>query len=404
MSIEEKLMSKGFVRPGEAPVSSGEQQQTPQAGNPVVEQPANVPPQTPPQETQQATPPTQMPQGSAVTPESNTPPEWNFDLQAFNKRFETSFENEDSFKEALGARSKISEYEQRLSELEPYKERYNGIKDRVGKTKEIFANETVQKLNELVKKFPDKDPSMVGKILDMNIDNIRSFEDKIDALVLKEKVDNGGNYDDAVVKSALLKQFGINPEDPQEDWPSDAKYNLEKAFGAASKEFREMQNVPVDDIINFDSYEQEEAQAIEERKNKWNAVSVHMTNEFKGISVDLGEGDTFEFTADDVFKGAIRQSLVDRGVSFNGDPNEERVRDAGKWMQDQFIALNFDKIAKALKNHIVEKMKDAQHAELHNETPPNTNEPPIPSTQIQDFGAMYRQKTSMNSDWRRIKA
>lgn len=331
-----------------------------------------------------------------------------FDISSLNNYLGEgySFENADQLKESLSYKDKVGDLTKKLEEKAAFEEKYNSLKDKVGQTKNVFANETIQKMNEILKSHPDKDTVVMNKILstDFSADNLQG---QLDILLTKEQLDSPAQTasQDTRLK-AMLQGYGVNIEDEEmlnpDNWSEVVKYRIEQDARKANTELSKMKDVEVPEEIDFDGMQTKALEELNSRKEKWTNVSKEVATGIDKISLDLGDGDVIDFEIPESFREAVVESAVNQGMSYGQDPSEETSKHLNDWVSDQAKILYMDKMLKTVKNHVETKLKEKNMEEVHNEQKPNTTE--APSKEVQNnISSKYKEKHSQSVDWRNRK-
>lgn len=350
---------------------------------------------------------------SVVKPEEGTAQapvkeENKFDISSLNNYLGEgySFENADQLKESLSYKDKVGDLTKKLEEKTAFEEKYNSLKDKVGQSKNVFANETIQKMNEILKSHPDKDPVIMNKILstDFSLDNLQS---QLDILLTKEQLDSPAQTasQDTRLK-AMLQGYGVNIEDEEmlnpDNWSEVVKYRIEQDARKANTELSKMKDVKVPEEIDFDGMQTKALEELNSRKEKWTDVSKEIASGIDKIPLDLGDGDVIDFEIPESFREAVVESSVSQGMTYGQDPSEESTKHLQDWVSDQAKILYMDKMLKTVKNHVETKLKEKNMEEVHNEQKPNTTE--APSKEVQNnISSKYKEKHSQSVDWRNRK-
>jgi hypothetical protein len=128
------------------------------------------------------TPATSTPTEPIIPVEPTTAIPVEFNLESFNKHFGKEFKDPDDIKSLFDLPTKITEVEGKLTEFEKiqkeladYKQKY----EEVGKyidPKTFFANDKLYQTNLMLKKYPDKDVSLMTKISTLDVDKANNFD------------------------------------------------------------------------------------------------------------------------------------------------------------------------------------------------------------------------------------
>lgn len=312
--------------------------------------------------------------------DNNTASIPEFQIESFNSRFETSFENEDSLKEALGAKSKLQKIELELNEVKEKASKYDQVLE-FYKPENLYGDEETYALIEFRKKFPDKDAGIVSKIRSNEFDSMSD----LDKLVLADKLKVRSKVSDAVRREGILQKLGID-SDNMTDWQDSDHYKLASALSDVMPLLNEIKTFKPDQkkfdlALEKESFEKQKAdrkKSLEERITPFAETLLNTYNGPKAYSKDQsGElNQIFDFVIDSEAKKQFRNQLVQAMVDADLEPNNENLSKAMEYMDNYFKVSNFDKIVSAAIKKGQLLASEKAHQEIHNDKPVNTKEAP----------------------------
>ena len=240
--------------------------------------------------------------------------------------------------------------------------------------KQYFANENLYKTNEMLKKYPDKDVSIMTQIGSMDLEKA----DPVDLLVKQARLNDADIYqrmDDSKVKEVLSGDFdGIDLNDP-DSWDDVAKARISKAAKQARIEFKALQDVELPVPINVEKVRQDfvskEKERFDQTKQQWQPIVDKMITNFTELSIPGDDGkELYKYTPElsDSFKAEVAK-YVDF-LAYTGQPiNENTVTDVLEGIKGRYIARDLPKIMKAHALSVSTKINDKWHMKVNNDQP-----------------------------------
>lgn len=307
-------------------------------------------------------------------------PQTDFTIDSFNNHFETSFENEASLKEALGARSRLQQIELELNEAREKASKYDQVLEYY-KPENLYGDEETYAFIELKKKFPDRDPGVVSKIRSSDFNSMSD----LDKLVLADKLEVKGNVSDAVRKQGILHRLGIESTDTSE-WEELDHYKLASALSSALPKLNEIKNFKpeakaFDLATEKEAFERQRADRKKSLQEKISPFADSLLKNYEGPKAYSKNQDgqfnqIFDYVVDADMKSQFREQLIQVMVDADLEPNKENLTKAMEYMDNHFKIMNFDKIVSAAIKKGQLLASEKAHGEIHNDTPVNTKEAP----------------------------
>ncbi len=282
------------------------------------------------------------------------PTAFELDYDSFNKRFgtEVSAESFDEFvnhaKGYSDLEAKIEEYDNKIASQEDLlKKQFDPM--------EYFSSEDDFLNQQIKKKFPDKDPSILSNISPSKIDEM----DGLDALKTQLLLDNPNLEGGEVGAEELIKyKYGIDEETPYDEWTSVQKNQILIDSKSAKESLKSMYNdIKIPEKPDFTQFR-------EKLKESW---SEPLQATVDGIN-ELKLTDDFTFKLDSNMKQGLHEELMDLAVNSNTSLSEEALRNFAGEMRSKVLQENIDKILSSYANQKVEEAKAKFRAEVHNDT------------------------------------
>lgn len=326
--------------------------------------------------------------------ETTTTEQPEFNIEHFNKRFGKEFKSEDELKSIFDLPTKVSELETKASELVKLKAEYEALQQKhneVGKwvdPKKFFANEELYKTNLMLKKYPDKDISVMTKVSTMDVDKA----DNIDLLIMNELLQNpkikGG---EAGAKELVANELGIDLED-KTTWDQLAENKIIKAATKIREDFKNLQKVEADLPIDVDKMKSDlisqETSKFENNKKEWNPLINKALSDFKELTIydknDKGELiELYKYQvgwSDDV-KKAIGEEVTNY-LAYTGQPvNEKTILNALNLVKGRYAQEEQANILKAYALKETTRVNDEWHNKVNNDKPLSERTAPANETE-----------------------
>lgn len=302
-----------------------------------------------------------------------------FEIDSFNREFETTFEDKSSLKEALEARNRLNEIELELQQAKEKASKYDQVLEYY-KPENLYGDEETYAFIELKKKFPDKDLSIVSKIRSSEFDSMSD----LDKLVLADKLRVKSKVSDAVRKEGILQRLGV--EEDMSDWTDTDHYKISSALTDAIPVLNDIRNFKPDpktfDLASEkEVYEKQRAEKRQQLTEKLKPFADVLVKNYKGPKAYSKEKDgqfnqIFDYVVDDNTKGDIRDQVIQVMSDANMEPTEDNLKQAMQYIDNHFKVLHFDKIVAAAIKKGQSSATEKAHNEIHNDTPVNTKEAP----------------------------
>jgi hypothetical protein len=322
-------------------------------------------------------------------PPANDPPV-EFNLEHFNKHFGKEFKKADEIKSLFDLQGKVTEYEGKLTEYEKAKLDLSDLQkkyEEVGKyvnPKDFFANDDVYRTNLMLKKYPDKDVTLMTKISTLDIDKTDNF----DLLVLNEMLQNpsieGG---EAGARELLASEFGIDVDD-KSSWDTLTKNKISKEANKVKTEFKNLQKVEPQLPIDVEKMKSElisrENAKIEQVKQEWSPLMDKALQDFKELTIfdtdekgDLKEFYKYQVEYTDEDRKAIKQDMVNYLAYTGQQINEKSVKDSLDMIKGRFALQQLPKMMKSYGQQIATQKDDEWHQKVNNTNPLSDKVAPI---------------------------
>lgn len=319
-----------------------------------------------------------------------------FDVDILNKQFGTSFENEDSLKGVFESQEKFKDFDSQLQAKEEAlttaQERYDALLDSIDPEK-VIPNKEAVALSQLSEKYPNADLGMLSKIRKADLGQM----DKLDALVMIDKLNVPSNVPDSVREAVILEKLGIDATDRAE-FTDVEKYRIESEFTNKATSLSEIRDFQPE--INKFDFEAEKSARQQKNEAESKALKTHneqalkiLLNDYKETKSSFKEGDkefAYSFTVEDEFKQKYTNDILDRLTDSGIKISKENASEIATDIDNLYWLQNRHKIVNDIVKQALSKEKEQVHKEIHSDSPINTNEAPptktpIPKTMMESY-------------------
>jgi hypothetical protein len=202
--------------------------------------------------------------------------------------------------------------------------------------------------------------------------------DDLDILALQDVIKRpGAKGGEAMAKRIIAQEFGIDLNDPREDWDEMAIARLERAAIDARHELKTFQSeVELPTVKSAEDLEIERSKHVEGLKSQWAEVLPSMQKFDKLILPGLEEGQSFEFEVPQEFRDGLGEFYEDMIVNGELEPDKETVNAILEQRNMEFIYKNLDKILASRDATLRSMLAKQTDDTLNNTTPPNSTTKP----------------------------
>jgi hypothetical protein len=330
-----------------------------------------------------------LPTEPAVVPDKPIELDINDFNEKYGKKFGREIKDPKELEDIFSAPNKVKEFEAKIKEhedahgltkkeLADLRAEYESKKDNL----QYFnirehVGEDLLKINEMRKKYPDKDASIMSQISRIDIDKA----DPIDLLVKKARLDNFEIFDgkdDSYVKRFIgNRKFGNEVDlNDKETWNDTTEDAIKLEAKDVRKEFKELQNVELPVPVDVEKLKSDrilkEKQQFEQSKGQWSPIVDKMLNNVSSTEISFkdAEGELIKHTPelDDAFKAEVNQML--NFIAYQNLPIDEKtLTEVRNEVTERWIGRNATKIMRDLQKKITTELTDKFHDETHNDTP-----------------------------------
>lgn len=372
-SYEEMKAQLGLVdeKPAEAPVTPPIDDGAAQAN--VTVAPTEEPKvESPPAEAQ--------PQEGVPSAETEPKEETIFEVNDFNKLFESEFEDLDSVKTALASAKRIGELETQITELEALKQENLLLKENLDPMK-YFASEDDYKIAQFKKQFPDKDASVAYKLFSADLTNVSDREVIAQGLLL-DNPDLDGGLQGAL--AMIDKKYGIEEGEELDGITKNELKVDARSARATINSLKSQIKLPDKIDVNSLATQQKEllAQRAETLKQGWGGIAKEASRTLPDIVVtdkdaDGKEVEVFRYSVGKDFPQETVDGLVDYMVNAGIDINQGAAQSMIDVMQKEYLQKNLSNIVKAVRNDTLAKAEEERLKKQHNPGAPKAETPPV---------------------------
>lgn len=318
-----------------------------------------------------------------------------FDVSGFNQYFEKSFADENELRNLFEYPEKIKDYETRIEdrerELQSAHEKYNALLDSIDPEK-VFPNKDAVALSQLAEKYPRADVGILSKIRSTEVDSM----DKLDALVMIDKLTVPSNVSDSIRKSEILKSLNI--EEDGDGLSDNDRYRIEREYVSKSGILQEIKEFQPE-LKKFD-FELERSERQEKKSQELESLKSHNEKalkilldgykETKSAYKEDGKDRFYTYIVDNDFKERHFNEMLDNITNSGVKITSENAQDIAKRIDNEYWLQNRDKIIHDAIKQATSEQKEAAHSEIHSDSPTNKSEAPpgkpkVPQTMMEQF-------------------
>jgi hypothetical protein len=326
-----------------------------------------------------------------ITQPVTTDPTPKFDIQKFNeftKTFGKEFKDEDEIKGLFSYPAKYTELENNFNLTKKEKEELDKKYNEVGKfidPKDFFANEALYKSNQMLLKFPDKDPVTMMRISNMDLSKTKD----VDLIVANERLVNPeiyeGRTDQQILDYLSTNEYeGIDFSDP-DTWDENTKIKIAKETKKIRSEFKSLQSVELPQKVDVEGRKADllaqESQKYEQSKIKLSAFADKVLADNTELAIpDPDDGTELykfkpEVTSD--MKSDMADYIDELAKKGEDLSNPVTVNKILRRREEIITHSELPKILKAHSMKIATAMELKYHDKIHNDSPLSTNTAPV---------------------------
>jgi len=328
----------------------------------VVEQPnTGVEPIVASIEVTPATPP--------ENPPAAEPPKVDMFIESLNKEFGTTYKTKDEVKGIFDLPKKVTEYETKLKESEGLTKSVQDYKKKIEELEgnqdplKYFSSPETYVAEQLRIKYPKSNPVLLQEIATSDVNNMSDF----DVLVKEKQLFVQNAPKEGVIRSIVLKKYGIDSSVPPEEWDELAKGEMQLDAATAREKINNLKGVI--EMPKVLTREQRIAMESEAITKKEQAIAPLKTS-FSKFDKFSYEG--FEFDVPDEYKSKLPDMFQSMFINAGMEPTEENLATAVELREALFLKQYFPKIKEVIAKEAETRLQAKIDAELHNTQPPNT--------------------------------
>jgi len=291
-------------------------------------------------------------------------------FETFNKRYNTDYKTDDDVKGLFALTGKVQEYEGKLKDheslktsAEQYKKELEELKER-GQS-DLLNQPRIRKAyvaEQLIAKYPDRDPDILGELAMADIEKMND----IDVLARERKM-RGSKSSLENIKAVIVKELGIDADQPPSEWDDLVKTELElKATDARDRIKTLLKDIEIPKVVTKEEREAQQAKFLEE---KIKAIAP-IKEVFKKF--DTYKNGEFEFNPPDEFKAKLEDIFDGMFIKGGLEVNEENIATAELLKKALFVEEYLPKMLEVKEKEVLARVKAEQDVILNNDEPPNT--------------------------------
>jgi len=291
-------------------------------------------------------------------------------FEKFNKRYNTDYKTDEEVKGLFALTGKVQEYEGKLKDFDSVKTSVEQYKKELEELKEndqsdLLNDPLIRKAyvaKQLIAKYPDRDADILGELAMSDIEKMND----IDVLARERKM-RGSRSSLENIKAVIIKELGIDTEQPPSEWDDLVKTEIElKATDARERIKTLLKDIEVPKAVTKEEREEQKAKFLEE---KIKAVAP-IKEVFKKF--DTYKNGDFEFNPPDEFKDKLEDVFDGMFIKGGLEVNEENLATAELLKKALFVEEYLPKMLEVKEKEVLARAKAAEDATLHNDEIPNT--------------------------------
>jgi hypothetical protein len=300
-------------------------------------------------------------------PQAETPVDSFF--EGFNKRFNTQYKTDDEVKSLLDAPKKISEYERQLAEFESTKKIVDESKKRILELEkeenplQYFSSPDSYIAEQLKIKYPKSNPDTLHKIATTDLSKM----DDLDVLVKDKQLFVPDAPKEGIIRSVVLKHYGIDPTAPPEEWDEISVAEMKLDAAAARDKINNLKSViEMPKIVSREEKQKAEQEAVAQKEQ----AIAPLKESFSKFDKFSYEG--FDFDVPSEYQSKLPDMFQSMFINAGLEPTQENLQSAVELRDALFLHQYFTKIREVIAKEAKTELQKEQDAELHNTQPPNT--------------------------------
>ena len=291
-------------------------------------------------------------------------------FENFNKRYSTGYKTDDEIKGLFTLPGKVKEYDEKLKDHDSLKESVAQSKKELEEVKTTYMSDLLAKprirsayiAEQLVAKYPDRDPDILANIAMSDIDKMSDLE-----VLAKERKMRGSKSSLDNIKAVIVKELGIDPDIKPEEWDSLVTTEVEmKATDARDRIKTLLKDIELPKTVTKEEREASQAKFLEEKTRAIEPIK----EVFKKF--DTYKNGEFEFTVDDEFKSQLGEIFDSMFIKGGLEVNDENIATAELLKKALFVEQYLPKMLEVKEKEVLAKLKEEQDKLLNNDEPPNT--------------------------------
>jgi len=319
-------------------------------------------------------PPEEQTAGTSVIEEPPTaePPKVDEFFESFNKRFSTQFKADDEVKNILDLPKKVSEYETKLKaseelakSIENYKKRIEELEGSQDPLK-YFSSPQAYVAEQLRIKYPKSNPVLLQEIAMTDVSRM----DDLDVLIKDKQLFVHEPPKEQVIKSIILKKYGIDATVPPEEWDELSVGEMKLDAAAARDKINGLKEViQMPEVITKEQREQVERDALAQKEQAIAPLREQFRKFEKFVHKDIPD---FGFDVSSDYQSKLPDMFQAMFIDANMEPNEENYQSMVELRDALFIYQYLPKLREVWVKEGETKAKEVLDEKLHNTEPPNT--------------------------------
>jgi hypothetical protein len=215
---------------------------------------------------------------------------------------------------------------------------------------------------QLIGKYPDRDPDVLGELVMSDIDKMSDIE-----VLARERKMRGSKSSLDNIKAVIKKELGIDPEQEPEEWDSLVHTNLEMNATEARDRIKTLlKDIEIPKTVTKEERQAAQTKALEDKVKAVQPIRdiFNKFDTYKNGDFEFAPPEEFKSKLDGIFKGMF----IDGGLEVN----EQNIATAEMIKKALFVEEYLPQMLEVKAKAIRAEMQEKFDKENHNDTPPNT--------------------------------
>lgn len=308
-----------------------------------------------------------------ATPQTGTPAKAEEQVdtffEGFNKRYGTQYKSDDEIRSLFGLPKKVTEYETKFKDIEKsvadYKKKIEELEGSQDPLK-YFSSPDAYIAEQLKIKYPKSNPQVLHQIATTDLSKM----DDLDVLVRDKQLFVPDAPKESVIRSVILKKYGIDPTSDPQEWDEIAVAEMKLDAAAAREKIIGLKSViEMPKVLTKEQREQAERDALTQKEQAITPLK-EQYNKFDKFTHKKIEG--FEWDVPSEYKTNLTNMFQSMFIDAGLEPTQENFQTALELRDALLVYEYLPEMREVWLKEGATKERAKLDAELHNTQPPNS--------------------------------